>query len=90
MGSVLPKAPENPDVNKTGFVHLIMKDWEPYEPYDRGERFETDEEPIEGCTLNNVGWMRVPFDSVMVDVYCNLRDVWAWETQYRRPPDISC
>ncbi|KAJ5114043.1 hypothetical protein N7456_002577 [Penicillium angulare] len=69
-------------------VRIIRRDWEEYSPYQDGFRLEDVEEPIEGCTLEDVGWMNVPFESVMFQTYSYLRG--EWETEYRRPPWISC
>jgi hypothetical protein len=68
-----------------GLVNLIWRDWEPYTPDPR----EAVEEPIEGCTLNLVGWMRVAYQDVMVDMYYYLRDWNAWHGEYRRPPEVA-
>jgi len=69
-------------------VRIIRLDWEEYSPYEDGFRFDDEGEPIEGCTLDDVGWINVPFKSVMVQTYSYLRG--EWETEYRRPPHISC
>lgn len=52
---------------------------------------EDDEEypAIEGCSEEDVGWMKVQLKSVMPDFYVNLRDLNAWHTEYRRPPDVA-
>ncbi|GIJ86743.1 hypothetical protein Asppvi_005638 [Aspergillus pseudoviridinutans] len=76
------------DEEEGGFVRLIRRDWEEYEPYDHGERIEDEEEAIEGCTLENVGWIKVPFDGVMVYPWYYLRGG-GWATEYRRPPKIA-
>jgi hypothetical protein len=68
-----------------GFVRVIRGDWEDYEPYEGGESFEAEQEAIEGCTLEDMGWMKVPFEGVMVLPWCYLREDWGWETEYRRP-----
>lgn len=72
-----------------GFVRLVRGDWEEYDPYEEGERLEEEHEAIEGCTLEDVGWMQVPFNGVMVIPWYFLRGC-AWETEYRRPPTIAC
>ena len=55
------------------------------------EEYEEDEEhpAIEGCTEEDVGWMKVQYQSVIPDFYVNLRDPNAWIGDYRRPPDIA-
>jgi hypothetical protein len=60
---------------------------------DEGEFTDDDEDDeeypaIEGCTEEDVGWMKVQLRSVMPDFYVNLRDPNAWHTEYRRPPDV--
>ena len=71
-----------------GFVRLIRKNWEEYDPYDHRERMEEEQEAIEGCTLEDVGRMNVPFDGVMFDPWYYLRDG-CWEHNYRRPPRVA-
>ncbi|KAF4160012.1 hypothetical protein CNMCM6936_004141 [Aspergillus lentulus] len=96
LDSVVRKSPvpwgEIPG-NNVGYVNLISKEWEPYDPVeyeDEDERLEEPpEEPIEGCTLHDVGWMKVLYDSVMVSKYNYLRESLAWEYEYRRPPQVS-
>lgn len=77
------------DKEEGGFVRLIRRDWEEYDPYDHGERVEEEHEAIEGCTLEDVGWMKVRFDGVMVLPWYYLRGA-GWDTEYRRPPEIAC
>ncbi|KAB5578707.1 hypothetical protein GE09DRAFT_558677 [Coniochaeta sp. 2T2.1] len=53
---------------------------------------ENDDEeypPIEGCTEEDVGWMKVQLVGLMPDFYANLRDPNLWHIQYVRPPDIA-
>lgn len=69
-------------------VRIIRGDWEEYSPYEDGFRIDDEGEAIEGCTLNDVGWINVPLEGLMVDTYCYLRG--EWQTEYRRPPEISC
>lgn len=66
-------------VDKSGFVKLINKDWQPDPEDDEGE------EPIEGCTLHDVGWMMVGYQDVMVNMCVHLRESFCWELEYRRP-----
>jgi hypothetical protein len=70
-------------------VRLIRADWEEYDPYEEGQRLEEEHETIEGRTLEDVGWIQVPFDGAMIIAWYYLRG-YAWETEYRRPPTISC
>jgi hypothetical protein len=68
-----------------GFVNLIWKDWEPRAPAPMDEV----EEPVEGCTQHDVGWMMVAYQGVMVDMYYLLRDCNDWSREYRRPPEVA-
>ncbi|KAJ5364364.1 uncharacterized protein N7496_010077 [Penicillium cataractarum] len=77
------------DYERNGFVRVIRADWEVYEPYDHGERIEEEEEPLEGCTLEDVGWVKVQFDGMMFIAWGYLRSDWAWGVGYRRPPKIA-
>ncbi|KAJ5443955.1 uncharacterized protein N7458_007827 [Penicillium daleae] len=79
------------DYERNGFLRMIWRDWKEYEPFEEdGERFEEEEEePLEGCTLEAVGWMRVPFWGVMFLPWSHLRDPNAWYIEYRRPPAIG-
>ncbi|KAI2621219.1 hypothetical protein GGR54DRAFT_600592 [Hypoxylon sp. NC1633] len=60
---------------------------------DEGEftDVEDDEEyaAIEGCTNEDVGWMKVQLVGLMPDFYANLRDPNVWHIQYVRPPDVA-
>lgn len=52
--------------DEEGFVRLIRGDWMEYDPYEEGERLEEEQEATEGCILEDVRWIQVPFDGVMV------------------------
>ncbi|KAL9618372.1 MAG: hypothetical protein Q9160_006880 [Pyrenula sp. 1 TL-2023] len=43
---------------------------------------------IEGCTDEDVGWMRVQLVGLMPSSYANLRDPDHWDIVYIRPPDM--
>jgi hypothetical protein len=43
---------------------------------------------IDGCTDNNIGWMRVRFQSLIPGLYAKLRNPYALEYMYVRPPDV--
>lgn len=57
---------------------------EPSRPDSREER----EESMEGDRAHNVGWMRVAYQRVMVDLYPTLREWDAWHVEYHRPPQV--
>ncbi|OBT62295.1 hypothetical protein VE03_08598 [Pseudogymnoascus sp. 23342-1-I1] len=68
-----------------GFVNLIQKDLEPQTADDR----EPAEDPIEDCTLHDIGWMMVDYQDVMVDMHNLLRGLNNWYLEYRRPPIVA-
>ena len=86
--------PSDYDGDRLGFVNLIWKDWEPEEeeidPEDLPEEYRREDKfpPIEGSTLEDVGWMKVSCRS-LVSFYGLLRDPNTWYTEYRRPPEIA-
>jgi hypothetical protein len=62
LGRVKAPPPEHVDVKVRGVVNLIDGEWEPYDPAEEEpepEAREEEMEPIEGCTLENVGWTGV-------------------------------
>lgn len=68
-----------------GYVYLIQKDWELYTADAR----EPAEDPIEDCTLHDIGWMMVDYQDVMVGMYDLLRGLNDWYLEYRRPPKVA-
>lgn len=52
-----------------------------YDLYVHGERIEEELGAIEGCTFEHVGWIKFPFDRVMVVPWYYLRRA-GWETEY--------
>lgn len=45
--------------------------------------------PIDGCKMEDVGWMKVkPFDLIPT-AYSAMMD-YGWEDCYRRPPQLAC
>lgn len=80
------------EYTNTGFVRLVEAGWAP-EELDEDELRERngpepEEEPLEGCTEYNVGWMNVPYKDVQVS-YVNLTDSFDWSKYYSRPPIIQ-
>lgn len=73
--------PPAPDLELTGYVNIICADWS----------FEEDEgkDVIEGCTQNDVGWMKVPVDGLAPRTYSMLGMSGGWETCYVRPPGVA-
>ncbi|KAL3456231.1 hypothetical protein BJX64DRAFT_271062 [Aspergillus heterothallicus] len=73
-----------------GFVRLINKEWEPYDPivYRCGKYVaEEPQEPLEGCRLQDVGWMKVSYINI-VPLFQYLRWLHVWDLEYRRPPAV--
>jgi hypothetical protein len=90
---VLESVLNSPPESWTSFVKLVYADWEP-EVLDedeiealggRSEKWE----PIEGCTLEDVGWMKVPYREVMFGGYVFMCDWNNWDLVYSRPPAVQ-
>lgn len=79
------EAPPLPEARGPGFVNLVSRDWEP----DASDLMEKGEDLVEGSELRDVGWMKVDYQSVMVDFLVLLRDCNDWYREYRRPPEIA-
>ncbi|KAJ5600222.1 hypothetical protein N7450_001289 [Penicillium hetheringtonii] len=75
------------------FVRLVNAEWEP--KFLDEEELEAlggplDEfEPLEGCTLEDVGWMNVPFLEVGLNGFVAILDANRWDLFYSRPPKIQ-
>jgi hypothetical protein len=53
-----------------GWVNLIKLDWE----LSNTASVDSSREPVEGLKIQDVGWMRADIRSMMVLLYCTLRD----------------
>ncbi|KAF2495512.1 hypothetical protein BU16DRAFT_391586 [Lophium mytilinum] len=84
---------------KDGYVVMIHSSWEMLDPetfnYEeeglvRGEDDPSDEgeESIEGCKLEDVGWMKANVSDLVPDKYSLLKDPGNWESWYVRPPGV--
>ncbi|KAA8647059.1 hypothetical protein EYZ11_008794 [Aspergillus tanneri] len=88
-------APDPDDCNKTGFVRLVNGVWKPEELdedelAERGRSAQSQEyEPLEGCALEDVGWMKVLYDDAEAWGFLHIRDSIDWSTYYQRPPVIQ-
>jgi hypothetical protein len=85
----------HPDTD--GYVNLIQADWavpDEEEQEKIRQEFQTDdaleegEEPIEGCRMYDVGWLKIHLGAVMPSAYAKLHGG-DWDLSYARPPDIS-
>lgn len=89
LESVLNSDPDA--MTQTGFVRLVYGEWEPEVNEDGNESVDLDEElePLEGCTQEDVGWMKVPYDEVQgigATAMCDMHD---WDMYYARPPEMQ-
>jgi len=68
-----------------------MADMTEDEAYNALDAFEGDSQvfpEIEGCTENDVGWMKTSIWSLMPSDYNSLRDPDYWKIVYWRPPGV--
>lgn len=88
LKSVIHDAPAPPaiDTSSKGFVNVIWLDWKQASPNAMGEEIG---EPLEGCIVHDVGWMRVAYQDLTVGMYYYLRDYSDWYREYRRPPKVA-
>ncbi|CAG8268667.1 unnamed protein product [Penicillium salamii] len=82
MDSVL-SAPEDED--EAAFVRMVYAEWEPEVPDEE----DIAKEPIEGCTQNDVGWMKTCWRWVQLPGFHKMQDWDDWEAYYVRPPEIG-
>ncbi|KAF7136733.1 hypothetical protein CNMCM5793_006051 [Aspergillus hiratsukae] len=81
--------------NETGYVILVNGRWEPgFLSEEELEAFtspppENNFEPVLGCTLEDVGWMKVCYDRAQILASAFMRNGPDWQAQYRRPPEIT-
>lgn len=77
--------------------HVILIDgkWEPYFLSEEDLKGylspppENNFEPVHGCTLEDVGWMKVHYHQAQIMASGYMRDDGGWEREYRRPPEIG-
>ncbi len=96
MKSVVYDAPQPPevDLDGVGYVNFVDADWKPVsqirsEIGSTHNEAEEVHESIEGCTEENVGWMRIPSRFVRADFYqamIGYPDM--WYVFYQRPPEV--
>ena len=85
------------DVFGEGFINFVDSRWKPLGPTPSRsvtEDIEDEDEvfdPIDGCTEENVGWMRLAaFTVVGTEFYVSVFDYASvgWYVSYKRPPEI--
>ncbi|CAG8403738.1 unnamed protein product [Penicillium salamii] len=80
------------EYNATGFVILINGRWPPdWDPEElaAGGGLDDGHEPVYGCTLDEVGWMKVRYDEAQIGASSRMTDDGGWGVEYRRPPVIG-
>ncbi|KAJ5248576.1 hypothetical protein N7468_000027 [Penicillium chermesinum] len=80
-------------LRKKAFVRLVNTEWEP-QVLDEDEiealGGPLDEfEPLEGCTLEDVGWMLMPFNQAGLTAFHHVRDTVDFDFYYCRPPEMQ-
>ncbi|KAJ5525131.1 hypothetical protein N7494_011781 [Penicillium frequentans] len=90
MESIL-SAPEEFE-DEAGFVRMVHAEWQPEvldeEDIANGDVSEP-EEPLEGCTEHDVGWMNMRWSIIELPGFHKLRDIDDWQAYYARPPAIG-
>ncbi|OQE25591.1 hypothetical protein PENSTE_c006G03844 [Penicillium steckii] len=91
LESVL-NAPDRRSLRRA-FVRLVNAEWEPKTLHE--EELEAlggplDEfDALKGCTLEDVGWMKVPFQEVGLNGFVAMLDANSWDLFYSRPPKVQ-
>ncbi|GIZ38814.1 hypothetical protein CKM354_000221500 [Cercospora kikuchii] len=70
-----------------GYVDLIWKNWSPNQAAEQ-EGAARGKDVVEGMRAKDVGFMRVAL-SFVTGMYCHLRQEYAWDSEYRRPPYVA-
>ncbi|KAF2495513.1 hypothetical protein BU16DRAFT_391565 [Lophium mytilinum] len=96
MRSVIDPAPDK--WPHSAYIILIDGDWELRDPetfdyeamgFDLDEDCMDDgEEPIEGCRLEDVGWLKAMVLDLIPGKYAGLEQPGQWAFYYRRPPGM--
>ncbi|KAH6706369.1 hypothetical protein BKA61DRAFT_138235 [Leptodontidium sp. MPI-SDFR-AT-0119] len=96
LKSMVYGGPQPPKMDgRRGYVNFVDAEWKPLSEIksDLGIVDEAEDEvhePIDGCTEENVGWMRIALHMVGAEFYelmMGNRDV--WYTVYKRSPQVS-
>lgn len=96
LQSVLNIPPEDVDgYNPNAFVILIEGQWKPgYLTEEELEGYqnlpaENDFEPVGGCTLEEVGWMKVCYERAQIGPSAYITGEGQWGDLYVRPPEMT-
>lgn len=85
-------AAPQPDLEGEGFVNLVDSQWKPLNESNSGEvEDEEVHDAIDGCTEENVGWMRIATNTMTnAEFYDAAVDFsgGGWYAFYQRPPGI--
>lgn len=92
LESIVMRVPQPPnrDRDAIGYVNVIDAIFEDHSQSDDEEEDAADlEEPIEGCTQEYVGWMKLHFDLVIPQQYAVFKNPSCFEIGYKRPPAVT-
>ena len=86
LHSVVHAAPQPPqyDMEGIGYVNVLDCHWGDLDPEDEDES----EEPVEGCRLYDVGWIKVRVERLVPDIYKDLLEHHHWYNYFKRPPEV--
>lgn len=80
------------DQDEMGFVRMVYAEWGP-EELEKEDIVNGDvddpEEPLEGCTEYDVGWMKLYWQVAQLPAFLKLRDSDDWQAYYTRSPEIG-
>lgn len=98
LDSVIHQAPRPPEPDNQGVGYLVLIDSDsgaytaatPSYPQeeDGNDGTEGCESPVEGCSLYDVGWMKVGVDGLVPAVYASLLVSDWFQSNYVRPPEV--
>jgi hypothetical protein len=78
------------DLHGQAFVNFVDSQWEPMPREKYGGEEENVFHPVDGCTQENVGWMRVALRMINAEFYDAAAEFagGVWYVYYKRPPEI--
>lgn len=84
-----PQAPK-PDLDGVGYVNFVNADWKPLGELGIAAGEDDVHEPIDGCTEEDVGWMKIASHMVGTGFYeSTIGYPDCWYVFYERPPEIK-